>query len=461
MNTKSAFLIVVLLLITNTVFSQKKIKYEVGVSSAVGTSDKLPFWFYSNKNGVVSEKGYVMSDISAGMKFENNTKKSVDFMWQANGVGYTGKESKLLLNELYAGFRWKFIDFYLGQKNYELKYEGLSSTNGDLMYSNNSRAYPKYEISVSNWTDVPLTYGLISFKGLLSDGITTDNRYIDNARVHHKNFYLRIFKDYKFSASAGIEHYALWSGSHPIHGNISGSFSKYVKIFKVEGDDAGTFNNDNYRLGNHIGSYRFDLYFNDKKFSLNAYYQTIFEDGSGKRMNNLPDGLYGLYFNNKKKEKALIQSALVEFYHTKDQCGPIFSVGDKILGGRDNYFNHGEYLSGWTHHGKTIGSPLFTTGIKNGNTIIENNRFKAVHIAFRGNFVGLSYKTYITFSKNYGTYKSPYLTSLNQFSGIMEVNVPTNKLPFKIDVACAVDKGELLKDNLGFFIRLYKSGVFN
>jgi len=307
---------------------------------------------------------------------------------------------------------------------------------------------------------VPYTNGLISFKGLLSDGITTDNRYIDNARIHHKNFYLRIFKDYKFSASAGIEHYALWAGTHPINGDISGSFSKYMKIFKIEGDDAGTFGNDEYRLGNHIGSYRFDLYYNDKNFSLNAYYQTVFEDGSGKRMNNLPDGLYGLYFKNNKNEKSLIQSALFEFYHTTDQGGSIFQEGDHIIGGRDNYFNHSEYRSGWTHHGRTIGSPLFTTGYKDGHTVIENNRFKAVHIGLMGHLLGLPYKTYFTFSKNYGTYSSPYTSSLNQFSGVMEVTVPARKLPFKIDLACAVDKGELLKDNLGFFIRLSKSGIF-
>ena len=452
-------LLTILLLAYTFVAAQKKVNYEVGLSTAIGTNN-LPFWFYSNKNGVVSSKGYVMNDISLGMSFNDSSERNIDFMWHASSAAYTGKESKILFNELYAGFRWKFIDFYLGQKGNDIKYDGLSSTNGDLLYSNNARAYPKYEISIPEWTNVPLTKGLISFKGLLSDGITTDNRFIDDARVHHKNFYLRIFKDYKFSASAGIEHYALWSGTHPVNGDISGSLSKYFKIFKIEGDDAGAFNNDNYRLGNHIGSYRFDLYYNDKSFSLNAYFQTVFEDGSGKRMNNLPDGLYGLYFKNKKNDKSIIESALFEFYHTKDQCGPIFNIGDKILGGRDNYFNHSEYRSGWTHHGRTIGSPLFTTGVRDGHTVIENNRFKAVHIGIKGQLLGIPYKTYGTFSKNHGTYANPYSSTLNQFSGIMEVTLPVKTIPFKIDLACAIDQGELLKDNVGFYIRLSKSGIF-
>ncbi|MPQ46502.1 hypothetical protein GCQ56_05715 [Marinifilum sp. N1E240] len=455
-----AFLLASLMMICVVIFAQKKTKYEVGISSAVGTNKNLPFWLHSNKNGRVPDKGFIMGDISFGMDYNDSNEREIDFMWKTSGVAYSGHESNLIVDEAYVGLKWKIFNLYIGQKNNSILKDGLSSTNGDLMYSNNSRAYPKYELSVSDWTGVPYTNGLISFKGLLSDGITTDNRYIDNARIHHKNFYLRIFKDYKFSASAGIEHYALWAGTHPINGDISGSFSKYMKIFKIEGDDAGTFGNDEYRLGNHIGSYRFDLYYNDKNFSLNAYYQTVFEDGSGKRMNNLPDGLYGLYFKNNKNEKSLIQSALFEFYHTTDQGGSIFQEGDHIIGGRDNYFNHSEYRSGWTHHGRTIGSPLFTTGYKDGHTVIENNRFKAVHIGLMGHLLGLPYKTYFTFSKNYGTYSSPYTSSLNQFSGVMEVTVPARKLPFKIDLACAVDKGELLKDNLGFFIRLSKSGIF-
>lgn len=453
-----AYLLISVIVLSLGAHAQKNTKYKVGVSTAFGTNRNLPFWLHSNKDGVISDKGFVMGDISLGMDYDEHNKKMIDFMWKTSGVAFTGHDSKMILKEAYIGLKWEIFKLNIGQKNHSIAYDGLSSTNGDLMYSNNSRAYPQYEISVDNWTSLPFVKGIIAFKGLLSDGITMDNRYIDNARIHHKNFYLRIFKDYKFSASAGIEHYALWAGKHPDHGQISGSLSKYLKIFKIEGDDAGTFNNDNYRLGDHIGSYRFDLYYNDYNFSLNACYQTVFEDGSGKRMNNLPDGLYGLYYKNKKNSKALIQSALVEFYHTMDQCGSVFQEGDHILGGKDNYFNHGEYRSGWTHFGRTIGSPLFTIGRKDGHTVIANNRFKAFHLGVRGSLSVLPYKAYLTFSKNYGTYNTPYASSLNQFSGVVEMTIPTSKLPFKIDVACAVDKGELLKDNLGFFIRLSKSG---
>ncbi|MFA8433519.1 MAG: capsule assembly Wzi family protein [Marinifilaceae bacterium] len=451
--------LIIILFVSTVVEAQKKVEYEVGISSAFGKGKELPFWFHSNKRGITPDRGFVMGDFSMAMDFDESRKQAFDFMWEASGAGYTGHDSKVLADQLYAGIRWKFLDLYLGQKSHALAYDGLSSTNGDLLYSNNARAYPQYELSVSDWTSLPFVKGLISFKGLLSDGITKDDRYIDNARIHHKNFFLRIFKDYKFSASAGVEHYALWGGTHPVHGDISSSLDKYIKIFRVEGDDAGTFGNDNYRLGDHIGSYRFDLYYNDKNISLNAYHQTVFEDGSGSRMNSVPDGLYGIYYRNKAREGAFVQSAVLEFYHTTDQCGEVFMDGDKMLGGRDNYFNHSEYRSGWTHYGRTIGSPLFTTGMSGGHTVIANNRFKAVHMGVFGHIGVLPYKTYFTYSKNHGTYFDPYASTLNQFSGYVEVTIPASRIPFKIDFACAVDEGELLKDNIGLFVRLSKSGI--
>ncbi|WP_321281332.1 capsule assembly Wzi family protein [Marinifilum fragile] len=453
-------LFVLFLMVTSTISAQKQVKYDVGISSSIGKDGDLPFWLVSNKRGVVPSENYVMTDFTLGMNFNDNQKDKIDFMWKASGLGYTGHQSDLLLDELFVGLRWKIFNFSLGQKSDDVIYNGISSTNGNLLYSNNARSYPRYEFSIPNWTDVPFLKGILSFKGLLSDGLTTDNRYTDNARIHHKNFYVKFFKDSKLSASAGMEHYALWSGTHPESGKISGGLDKYFKIFTGSGDDDGAFINDEYRLGDHIGSWRFDLYYTEEKFSLNAYYQSVFEDGGGRKFRSFPDALYGLYYTKKANENSFIRSAIIEFYHTTDQSGDKFGLIDGIAyGGRDNYFNHSEYKSGWTHYGRVIGSPLFITGESNGHTIIANNRFKAVHLGVKGYLGSIPYKTYLTFSKNYGTYAVPYENSLNQFSGLVELTIPAKKLPFKIDVACAMDKGKLLKDNLGFFIRLSKSGI--
>jgi len=447
-----------LLLISFSSFSQKKeLKYEVGTSAQISSKSTLPFWLVSNKDGLIPSQNSIFGDVSLGMGFNEASKTGIDFMWKASAAGYTGDESKLLLDQLYTGFKWKFIDLYIGQKNTQTLYGGLSSTNGNLLYSNNARSYPRYEISVSDWTNIPFTKGILSFKALLSDGITTDNRYIDKARIHHKNIYVRILKDSKFSASAGVEHYALWAGTHPTEGKISGSFDKYKKVFMYEGDDEGAFGNDSYRLGNHLGSFRFDLYYNNKNFSLNSYFQTIFEDGSGRDFGNSPDGLYGLFYTKKNNDKNIIQSAILEFYHTTDQSGRNRLNGDD---GNDNYLNHGEYKTGWTHHGRTMGSPLFITNDSDNQPII-NNRFKAIHLGVKGFVLNIPYRAYFTYSKNYGTNDNPFSSSLNQYSSYLEVNVPVRNIPFKIDLACALDQGELLGDNVGFMLRLSKSGIIS
>lgn len=455
MKIKSLILIA-FLAISSIVNGQKKVKYEAGLSSSLST-DEMPFWLHSNKRGLVPNKSYAMADFLLGMDFDEKSDRAINFMWEASAVTYTGNESKFILDKLHLTLKWKSIQLSLGQKPDAIAFDGLSSTNGNLLYSNNARSYPKYELSVPEWTDLPFLKGIVSFKALLSDGITTDNRYIDHALIHRKNLFFRLFKDKKFSVSGGIEHVAMWAGTHPVHGKISISADKYFKVFTGAGDKEGEFGNDAYRLGNHIGSYHFDAYYNADKFSLTAYYRSIFEDGSGRKSENKPDGLYGLHFNNKNGKKHIIQSALVEFYHTTDQSGNQKGIIDGInYRGKDNYCNHGEYQSGWTHYSRTIGSPLFTSG----ESAVINNRFKAVHTGLRGFIGSISYKTYLTFSRNYGTYYAPFESTLNQFSGLIEVTIPSQKIPFKIDLACAVDRGELLKDNIGFFIRLSKSGLF-
>jgi len=460
-----SLLVLSLLAITSLVNGQKKVKYEVGASSSFGTKEEVPFWLHSNKKGLVPDKSYLMGDFTVGTDFSKDSKKPFDFMWKASAVAYTGHESKLILDDLYLSMKWKIFQFSLGQKADDIAFNGLSSTNGNLLYSNNARSYPKYELSIPEWTDIPLLEGIVSFKGLLSDGITKDDRYIDHALIHHKNLFVRLFKDKKFSISGGLEHVAMWSGTHPVHGEISSSVDKYLKVFTGAGDKEGAFGNDTYRLGNHLGSYHLDAYYNNRLFSLNAYYRSIFDDGSGRKSENAPDGLYGLSFKNKKGEQPFIQSALIEFYHTTDQSGSLHGIIDGVrYRGKDGYFNHGEYKSGWTQYGRTIGSPLFTNRDKDTHTVISNDRFKAFHMGVSGYIGPIPYKTYMTFSKNYGTFDNPFNpdnSGLNQFSGLVEVTIPAKRIPFKIDLACAVDRGDLLKDNIGFFIRLSKTGLLS
>ncbi|MBS3768601.1 MAG: hypothetical protein KGY75_10840, partial [Candidatus Cloacimonetes bacterium] len=89
-------------------------------------------------------------------------------------------------------------------------------------------------------------------------------------------------------------------------------------------------------------------------FSVNLYWQTIFEDGSGMGWRNIEDGLWGLVYKNHTKQKPLIESAVYEFLHTTDQSGEHHRIDGEIVGGNDNYFNHTIYNSGWAYHSYII-----------------------------------------------------------------------------------------------------------
>ena len=62
------------------------------------------------------------------------------------------------------------------------------------------------------------------------------------------------------------------------------------------------------------------------------YHEHPFEDGSGTRLANLPDGVWGIYF--KPENQKIISSVLYEYIDTSDQSG------NKSVSGFDGYFGN-------------------------------------------------------------------------------------------------------------------------
>ena len=124
-------------------------------------------------------------------------------------------------------------------------------------------------------------------------------------------------------------------------------------------------------LGNHLGSW--ELYLTKKlnTSQLQFIYNSIFEDGSGSRMANFPDGRYGLFWQAEEKDQ-LINSIIYEYYNTRDQSHDVNKWG------ADNYLNSQFYTRGWSYRDRVIGSPLFTYDSEINKVI--NNKFSAHHI---------------------------------------------------------------------------------
>jgi len=150
--------------------------------------------------------------------------------------------------------------------------------------------------------------------------------------------------------------------------------------------------------------------------------------------------------------------------NTMHQSGSLSASKSDSTYGRDNYFNHYIYQSGWTYKNKIIGNPLFSVGDSKtkDQMYIINNRIKAHHIGVSGYLKSnIRYKILLTKSKNYGTYddrenftgnekKYQFYNGLNQTSALFQFDFIQFMKKIDIQISYAIDRGSFLKDSDGF-----------
>ena len=218
------------------------------------------------------------------------------------------------------------------------------------------------------------------------------------------------------------------------------------------------------KYGNSIGSRSYGIDINLNRFEAGAYHQDIFEDGSGKRRRNFPDGLWGVSFRFIDK-KRLVQAFVYEWLHTKDQSGSVYrNEDDYVVGGMDNYFNHGHYQSGWSFHGFTIGTPFITSPILNDPPFHRflNTRVLAHHIGFTG-FLSekLEYRSLVSYSRNYGMHHLPFEPPRDQYSVLLELNYPLPWYDISANITIAADIGDMYGDNYGVMLSFRRQFFLN
>jgi len=392
---------------------------------------------------------------------------------------------------LYASLRWKQLTLDLGQKHRANDFIGaseqlgsLSVTGGHLVESGNARSMPGYLLSLD-----PVALPLISKNffvyGAFGDYSTTDTRYIQGTLVHRTRLGCRFTPTDRLSFDAVIDHYSLWGGTNPKTGNaqVKPTFGNYLRVLtgRPAGKD-GSLNDRANVIGDHGGSEIFRASYKGDGWKLVAQHDIPYSDGSGMGFQNFPDGVNTLSFSWNDKNR-WVSDILYEHQYTMYQSGTIHEEkfdeegnqiwrGESTVGG-DNYFNNGEYRSGWSHHGRMIGDPLILPrGTHAGkwtsaNTVMgfENNRLKAHHFGIGGKlFTKHPYKAMLTYSDNYGTYSAPYTgvsqwgkpwgtveeTGLKQLSGAF-----TGMICFKAAAGLNLlygvyfDKGEIYTDSFG------------
>lgn len=343
------------------------------------------------------------------------------------------------------------------RRSFGLQYQPLSA--GGLLFSQNARPVPELAV-YSDYIPVPFTKNLLEIKGFFAHGWLEKDRYVNAPYLHHKNLYARLGARWPISLEYGFEHTAIWGGRSPDFGRLNEGLPDYLRVLLATSGER--IPNEILNVyGNHLGAQQLRISYRHEQFSLAASWQTVFEDGSGKRMQNIRDGLWGLHLRN-KNQKAFLCNINLEFLHTRHQSGPFHDVDGLILGGRDNYFNNSVYRDGWTYHDYIIGSPLISspalTGVQNRGTI--NNRVMAWHLGLNGYVIpGLSYRAMVSRSSNYGSYQRAFSPPIKQSSWMLELNY---QLPrdWALRTVIAVDHGQLYDSGLSALISIAKSGGF-
>lgn len=452
-----------------------------------GAKDGMPFWGVTNRRGIMPEnlltggnrllagagdnRSGAIGLMTAGAEVAYVTRPGIALTGGLSVAGYgTFDRWDGMLDRLHFGISWKKLHLDLGMKDRaSYEFNGLSLTGGDLAYTGNSRNLPGYNLS-TDFIYIPWTKRILAFKANFADYMMTDNRYTDNVLLHNEALFLKITPVRALSLTIGLEMWSQWSGTSPVYGKQPSSLNDYFRVvFGQSGGDDATLSDQINILGNHLGRELIRLDWNADRFTLTFQHDIPFDDRSGMRFQNFPDGVNTLNLSFRDRDK-WVTDILLEFVSTKSQSGPSHNDPDDpetVLGGNDNYFNNGEYKSGWTYYGRTVGLPLFTPMPENGNghTLgVCNNRVTAWHFGIRGKAARtVPYRFLFTYSRNFGQYSQRlgmFDAAPQQFSLALEGKVPHlgRSLPLSLGIGLYGDFGQVYQDSFGLTIRLSYTG---
>ena len=457
------------------------ITYDLTAETAVGTGDFTAYQLTANRYHVLATRpntAYLRGAVNAEHQLAED--------WTLSGavdlVGSVHADHKVYLQQCYANLGWKSFFLEAGARELKpvLRDELLSS--GTFGKGTNAKPIPQIHVGTKDFWTIPYTKGWLQlsfdfgYGKFLDSNYREDNfhqhpdvnqQYTTGAYYHQKHLYFRTNPEKLLFVTFGIEHVAQFGGTnHDFSKGTEKVTSKdanlkaFWKVILPLGD-SNYFQNDameDWVYGNHLGSMTVQLGWNiDKEHLLQAYLDNIFEDGSGIRKSNGWDGLWGLAYHNKSEVHQYVRGAVVEYFQSTNQCGPLHYDGgdypepirsqitDKVTG-NDDYYNH-EFYGGYAHYGMTPGNPLITSPIynKNGDSRYLDNRVKAWHVGVNGEITDrLSYLVRGSYREGWGTYHFPLDEKHHSFDAMVQGSYSLGAWQFS--AAYAFDKGNIYGD---------------
>lgn len=475
------------LLVTSTVNGQDG-NYNFNVQTLGGytTPGVIPFWLRSNQYGSIPLDEASLSLIGSARKDYDFSKDNL-FDWGASfeGRANLGQGSNLTLIEGYGKIRLSIFEFRAGRSKDLMGLCDTTLSSGSLAVSGNYLGIPKVEIYVSEFFIIPILGQLLAFKGNFSHGwlgevwmMQSWNRrdsVLANTYLHQSSFYGRLGNpEWKFKLYGGFNHQAVWcNGQDFYNDDFTLSFlSTYLYVITGKRYSNGSIQSE--RLGNHLGSIDIGFEYKFKKVKLFLYRQNFYETGALAYLANIQDGLNGISVEKMQNRTKSVSwnKLLFEFLYTKSQGGAPWSPSSPS--GSESYYNHGQYINGWSYGGIGLGTPFITARTDTREELPSyptqyfiNNRLLAFHIGGEGSVEDLNYTIKASWSRNYGTYLTGnevleagipnagaygIFGEQDQFSTYLELG---RELRNGLNLGCiaAFDYGELLYNSFGIFIK--------
>ena len=469
------------------------INYDLTAETAVGTGDYTAYQLTANRYHTLATRANT-AYMRGTMNIEHSLSDNLTLSGCIDAIASVHADHKAYLQQCYINLSWQALLVEAGSRELAPVLRDPQLSSGAFVKGMNAKPIPQIHIGTNGFYTIPHTHGWLQINfdfgygkfmdsGYREDkfwqGGSINQSYAEGIWYHQKHLYFRTNPKKRFFITAGIEHAVQFGGA--IHTFINGHESikekpaglrTFWNVILPLGD--GDYYEDDaledWIYGNHIGSMTIQIGWNINSYhQLQIYGDDPFDDGSGMRKSNGWDGLWGLQYNNKAAGRQYIRKAVVEYFQTTNQSGPLHcdpddyprSVRGQIsdyVTGDDNYYNHMFYNS-FSHYGMTPGNPLITSPIYNKDCFLgfRDNRIKAWHVGLSGEITDcLSYLIKGSYREGWGTYAMPLADKHHSFDAMMQGEYHTG--PWRVSAAYAFDKGNIYGDCSTFNFKISYHG---
>ena len=245
-----------------------------------------------------------------------------------------------------------------------------------------------------------------------------------------------------------------------MYGDLGSTIKDWWLVFGAH-EGGVNANEKNNAVGNHVGSQNIGIELKLKHWHVNAYWQTLFEDGPvfapWKALNRY-DGLWGVQISQNKWR--FISAIMYEFLNTTDQSGPTHDIDGVVFGGGDSYFTNSIYTQGWTNKGYVIGVPFIVSPIITDSQKVLYNRTMTHHLSITGDIFGFNYLLRYANSKYYRRelYSSGVKATNNSILLSVQKMVP-QAWNLNFSLSLAADWGDVYGNTFGAMVTISRSGL--